>query len=322
MEELSHLTDNTDTEEIKETASPDNTNATSEPISAPEGSETAKADIEAIAPNEENTVKEGEDVSSENVDIESAEKSELHEDAYDTPEGEAIAVETELEEEASPEDETASRPNEEYSERSAVAHIPCKEKKEEASARRKIYSIFDFVELFIFTFVAVLVVTSFFFRHSIVDGPSMEKTLKHGEVLIISNFAYTPERGDIVVVEDYTTLLKKPIVKRVIALGGQTVKIDRRGVWVDGNFVQEPYAYTNGINYTYSTTPSEALRENPTLNVAPGLYYEFVVPEGELFIMGDHRNDSTDSRDIGTVREDAVLGKVVLRVWPEFGKVE
>ena len=148
--------------------------------------------------------------------------------------------------------------------------------------------------------------------------------LRDGEVLIISNLGYTPERGDIVVVEDYTTLLKKPIVKRVIALEGQKVRIDRRGVWVDGMFVQEPYVYTNNLSYTYSTTPSEALKENPTLTVAPGLYYEFIVPEGELFIMGDHRNDSTDSRDIGTVREDAVLGKVVLRVYPfsKFGKVE
>ena len=190
--------------------------------------------------------------------------------------------------------------------------------------RKKIYSVFDFVELFIFTFVAVLVVTSFFFRHSIVDGPSMEGTLKDGEVLIISNFMYTPEQFDIVVVEDYTTLLKKPIVKRVIATEGQTVKIDRNGVWVDGSFLQEPYVYTGGLNYTYSTTPSEVLKENPTLNVAPGLYYEFVVPEGELFVMGDHRNDSTDSRDIGTVRVDAVLGRVVLRVLPfdKFGKVE
>lgn len=176
-------------------------------------------------------------------------------------------------------------------------------------------SAFDFLELFVFTLAAVLLITTFFVRHSIVEGDSMLGTLKDGQSLLISNFMYDPEVGDIIVVEDYTTQLKKPIVKRIIAVGGQTVKITRHGVYVDGVLLDEPYVYTDGVAYEYSVIPADALLENETL-VTGYNYYELVVPEGELFVMGDHRNMSMDSRNIGTVREDAILGKVLVRIAP------
>ena len=199
------------------------------------------------------------------------------------------------------------------------------EKKNEQKIRR-IDTVFDFVELFIFTLVAVLVITSFFFRHSIVEGDSMNNTLIDKETLIITSFLYTPEQNDIIVFEDYGTGLRKPLVKRVIATEGQTVRVTKNGIIVDGVLLEEDYVFTDGIDYRYSTTPptNSKLKLLDSFTYRPGEYYEFVVPENELFVLGDHRNESTDSRLLGTVSEDSVLGKVVLRIFPfaKFGAVE
>ena len=162
-------------------------------------------------------------------------------------------------------------------------------------------------ELFIFSLAAVLLITTFLFRHSVVDGSSMENTLFEGEHIIISNLFYTPERGDIIVCEDYTTNLRKPIVKRVIGIAGDHVEIDYSGkVKINGELIDEDYVYID---------PWIPYFDEPV---------DVIVPEGELFVMGDHRNVSTDSRDIGTIKEDSILGKVLLRFYPfeNFGRVE
>ena len=196
-----------------------------------------------------------------------------------------------------------------------------------ATPSRFVDSVFDFVELAVVTLTVIMILTSFFFRHSIVDGDSMLGTLEDGQHLIISDFMYEPKVGDIVVIEDYSTALKKPIIKRVIATEGQKIRIAKEGIYVDGRYLREDYVYTSQEGYYYDVNPSTAIWENEavkeTLKVAPGLFYEFVVPEGEIFVMGDHRNNSTDSRHIGTVDEDALIGRVVLRFFPfdKFGTV-
>ena len=112
--------------------------------------------------------------------------------------------------------------------------------------------------------------------------------------------------------EDYSTALKKAVVKRVIGLPGETVtvKINSAGayeVYIDGEYLDEPYAYNDVQNYT------------------PGIG-EWVVGEGEVFVLGDNRFNSTDSRDprVGTIDIDCILGKVLFRFMPfdKFGKVE
>lgn len=206
--------------------------------------------------------------------------------------------------------------------------VPTREEKYDQENPRRVDYIFDFIELFIFTLVAVLLATTFFVRHSVVEGESMLGTLNDGDTLIISNMFYTAERGDIVVVEDYTTLLDKPIVKRVIGIGGDHIRVREEGIYLNGKLLDEPYVYTDLPGYTYNVYPTDtlasAMKDNKTFSFQFGVSYEFVVPEGELFVLGDHRNNSTDSRVIGTVRCDAVLGRVLFRILPfdVFGAVE
>ncbi len=158
--------------------------------------------------------------------------------------------------------------------------------------------IFEFVELFVFTIAAVMLMLSFVFRHSIVDGDSMQNTLQNGEHLIISNLFYRPEQFDIVVFEDRSTGFSKPIIKRIIALEGDTVEINSLGeVSVNGVPLNEDeYKFIDGYDHL--------------VNI------KYTVPEGEVFVMGDHRNESSDSRYFGSIDEDTILGKVVLRFYP------
>lgn len=175
-------------------------------------------------------------------------------------------------------------------------------KKADASDER-----FDFAELFIFTLALVLLAMSFLFRHSVVDGSSMSHTLENGEHLIVSDLFYTPARGDIIVFSDYTKGddLKKPLVKRVIAMGGDTVRITPEAVYVNGERLSETYAFIGSGIYRYEPM-------------------EYTVSEGHLFVMGDNRVYSRDSRSFGEISEDAVLGKVLLRIMPfsKFGTVD
>ena len=193
-------------------------------------------------------------------------------------------------------------------------------KKKREIGSRRIDSVFDFLELFIFTFVFVLLVTSFVFRHSVVSGPSMMNTLQDGDKLIISNLFYTPEYRDIIVVQDYSAGMTDPIVKRVIATEGQTVRISNEGISVDGQLLNEDYLFTDGREYSHlSRLDHGEFKDCENYRFVPGQFCEFTVPEDELFVLGDHRNISQDSHsEYGNVREDAVLGKVILRFYPNF----
>ena len=170
--------------------------------------------------------------------------------------------------------------------------------------------------------IAVFVLT-LFFRVSIVDGNSMQGTLSDGDMLILLCREYTLECGDIVVVQDDSTVLKHPIIKRIIAMGGQTVRITPTDIYVDGVKLEESYVYTGDYidatglseNYRYSVFPSDEIKDL-VVDYVDGAYYEIVVPDGDLFLLGDHRNSSMDSREIGTVGEDTVIGKALIRFYP------
>ena len=179
--------------------------------------------------------------------------------------------------------------------------------------------LFDYVEILAFSVCAVLLVFTLFFRLCQVSGPSMNNTLQNGEMLIAANLE-KPEAGDIIVFhmtnspdEGYN----KALVKRIIATGGQTVRIEyaTATVSVDGKVIDEDYAALlggAGADVGFMT-----LMPNHHFDAQAGVF-EMTVPEGQLFVMGDNRNHSADSRlsAIGCIDERQVLGKVVCRLSP------
>ena len=156
------------------------------------------------------------------------------------------------------------------------------------------------VIIFLFTFVM---------RITIVDGHSMENTLHHGDIVLVRSIGYTPKQGDIVVLTK-TTFREASIIERVIATEGQTVDIDyaTSTVYVDGVALEEDYIKEarwdlyadNGVNH-------------------------ITVPEGHIYVMGDNRNGSSDSRDpsLGVVDVRCVIGQAVMVLFPfsDFGSL-
>lgn len=178
-------------------------------------------------------------------------------------------------------------------------------------------SIFDYVEVLAVSVLAVLLVFTFCFRICRVDGDSMNKTLIHEERLITTNLFYTPKQGDIIVFHLSNDYYTQPLVKRVIAMGGQEVKINftEGKVYVDGKLLEEDYAYVKGGKYSIR---SDFQKEFIHKESDGSVWFIATVPEGKVFAMGDNRNGSTDSRAylVSFVDEDCILGKAIMRLSP------
>ncbi|MBQ7160356.1 MAG: signal peptidase I [Clostridia bacterium] len=175
--------------------------------------------------------------------------------------------------------------------------------KKEKEKKGFIANLLEWVELFAVSVAIVMTVLVCIGRHSPVIGSSMNETLQQDDLLIISDLFYTPKQGDIIVFESQKTTYEKPYVKRIIATSGQTVDYDRSTgeVTVDGKLLYEDYAVYKGIERTYYNA---------------GIEYPYTVPEGHVFVMGDNRWNSTDSRDIGPVDQRCIIGHVIFRLFP------
>ena len=169
--------------------------------------------------------------------------------------------------------------------------------------------LYFWLQALVAVLTALILIFTFVGRIIVVDGASMEPTLYHGDLLLLQSVGYTPKQGDVVVLTKKFEDADGPIVKRVIATGGQHVVIDYDAgtVTVDGEVLDEPY-----IN---------------EVMVDPGMdsIHDVVVPEGSIFVMGDNRNHSSDSRNVtlGTVDERYVLGRAlwVLLPFQNFGAI-
>ncbi len=163
--------------------------------------------------------------------------------------------------------------------------------------------LFDFVSVLMTGVIIIAVIFTFFFRTASVIGKSMEPTLYENDMLMVTARKSDYKAGDIVIITQPNSF-NEPIVKRIIALGGQTVDIDfdKGIVYVDGKEEQGDYTLADK---TYD-------RENFTEPVT--------VPEGYVFVMGDNRNNSTDSRSmaVGLIDERYIYGSVIGRMVP-FG---
>ncbi len=172
-------------------------------------------------------------------------------------------------------------------------------KKAEAKKDSKM-ELYDWIQCVVVALVVGILVFMFLLRVVNVKGNSMYPTLHDEDKILTTNFLYTPKPGDVVVVQT-DSYGPEPLVKRVIATEGQTVDIDfEKGiVYVDGEALDEPYINAPTMEREDFSGP-------------------VTVPEGCLFLMGDNRNRSTDSRteSIGMVDTRCVIGRAVMIVYP------
>jgi len=170
----------------------------------------------------------------------------------------------------------------------------------EVASRAVAREICDWIESGMIAVICVVLLFTFIARISDVDGVSMEPTLEDQDRLVITRMGLGPSMGDIVVI----TLPGRdtePLVKRVVAIAGQTIDIDFEAgeVFLDGRLLYEPY-----------------LLEDTRANA--GMVFPQTVPDGHVFLLGDNRNNSFDSRDlrVGMVDERHILGRAIFRVFP------
>ena len=177
---------------------------------------------------------------------------------------------------------------------------------QENNKKRDSRELYEWVQALVYSVLTVVIVFTFVVRLIGVDGSSMEPTLKHGDrLLVLNSLLYNDYRyGDVVVLRK-DTFMRDPIVKRVIATENQTVDIDfsTGSVYVDGQLLQEEY-----IN-ELTLTPE-------------GVTFPLTVPEGSIFVLGDNRNHSSDSRhpDLGTIDTRYVIGKAAFLLFPGEGE--
>ncbi len=175
--------------------------------------------------------------------------------------------------------------------------------------------IFDWAQPLIDVIVGIILLFIFVAGEFSVNQESMLDTLQPNDILVISNLLYTPQRGDIVMFSKYRVYRSydpdtgryTPFVKRVIGIPGDEIQFENGTLFINGEAQSEDYIYEQRWIW---------LGNMPT---------SFTVPEGQYFLAGDNRNNSTDSRssEIGFVDRRCIFGRVLLRLWPlnRFGFV-
>lgn len=174
--------------------------------------------------------------------------------------------------------------------------------------RAKESGLFEWYDSMVFALTAIVLVFVFLVRVITVSGYSMEPTLFWGDRVAVQSMLYTPKRGDVVVMDGYIDY-GDPLVKRIIAVGGDTLDIDFATgiVTLNGEQLDEPYI----------SAPTKQFYD---------IAFPVVVPEGYVFVMGDNRPNSLDSRssEVGFIDERDIMGKVLLRIFPfdHFGTIQ
>lgn len=206
-----------------------------------------------------------------------------------------------------PEDQAPEQPETEEKAEGTVEEVP-QEKPEKKSLGRE---ILEWVVTIVAAVAIALVIRTFIFEPVRVDGQSMDDTLADGEIMIVSKLGYSsfdfiggrvsafgnPKRFDVVICR-YPGRGYTNFVKRVVGLPGDTVSVQDGYLYINDEKYDEPY-----INDDY--------RSGYLNNFAP-----FTVPDGQYFVMGDHRNNSNDSRSIGPIDRNMIVGHVVQVVFP------
>lgn len=161
--------------------------------------------------------------------------------------------------------------------------------------RHALIAVYEWAGILMATMTVLLLLFTYVVRNVGVKGDSMQPTLHNGDRLLLSCYSDEYERGDIVVIDRYT---EEPLIKRIIAVEGDVISIVDGDVFLNGVLLNEPYTQGTTINKDFNETA--------------------VVPEGCVFVMGDNRSDSKDSRmkEIGMVSQKDIVGKALVTVWP------
>ncbi len=196
-----------------------------------------------------------------------------------------------------------------------VANDPAESDRSEGETeepKKPFADILDWTSCFVFAIAAVLALNLFAFRSITVSGNSMNNTLVNKDRVIATNFAYTPDYGDIVIVEadklhlHGTTIYGETIIKRIIAKAGDTIRVDFENgeVYRNGEKLEEDYIKEKVHDHYAGWMDSNK---------------EYTVPENCVFVMGDNRNNSNDSRnlaDVGFIDTNYIMGKAFVRYAP------
>lgn len=169
--------------------------------------------------------------------------------------------------------------------------------------RNFLRTVIEYVKVILIALVVSFSIKAFVITNTVVDGRSMNPTVNHGDRLIVNKLFFMKKnitRGDIVDV--YVPSADKYYLKRVIGIEGDVVELIDNRVYLNGKMLEENYVSTNVTAPHNSSTHWE-------------------VPDGHVFVLGDNRSNSRDSRDIGVVPRKDIVGKIVLRYYPfsDFG---
>ena len=172
-----------------------------------------------------------------------------------------------------------------------------------AALGRGAKAFFDWALVVVIALVVALGVRTFLLAHFVVEGSSMYSTLETGDRVFVNKVSYRlhdPNRGDVVVLHEIRGTSERDLIKRVIAIGGEEVEMRSCEVRIDGQLLIEPYL-------------------DPTV-VTPGNcggdFGPLIVPEGTIFVMGDNRAGSQDSRALGPILLDDIVGRAFVVFWP------
>ena len=166
-------------------------------------------------------------------------------------------------------------------------------------------SLYEMAEVLVSAMLCVAVLFIFLLRFAGVLGHSMDPTLEDRQKLALTASLPRPAHGDIVIISPRTNADHEPLVKRVIAVEGDELDLADGRVLVNGTAIDEPYL-------------PEGVRTEPAPGIFSDLVYPVRVPAGTVFVMGDNRGGSMDSRfsDVGLIRADDIIGKVLFSVKP------
>jgi signal peptidase I len=175
---------------------------------------------------------------------------------------------------------------------------------EQAAGDRRHRALFDWAVVIVVALLVAFFVRTFVLAHFVVDGTSMYSTLHDDDRVFVNKLSYRlhdPNRGDVVVLHQSAGASERDLIKRVIALPGETVEVRSCQVLVDGRRLEEPYL-----------DPEVVTPGNCGGDLAP-----VTIPEDHVFVMGDNRGGSQDSRALGPIEEDDLVGRAFVVFWPQ-----